>query len=202
MPVMSAQETSTGKDLKHIADALKSSSKVRSVTLEDEDWNWTADKKKTPLRRSGSVKDLIYRFDGSPPCLGSLKIKRQDSSAQDSGNMTHESREIEKSLVSSEAQEVREAEKKNEDKPDAPESGPFSSLNGEKQHSSPVSEDEPMTPKVRPNPKYQLYLGLQRLQRIQRIQRGPAEGQSCEPRVHGVALVPGRGQLVRKNGWD
>ncbi|XP_052392725.1 cingulin-like protein 1 isoform X2 [Carassius gibelio] len=203
MPVMSAQETSTGKDLKHIADALKSSSKVRSVTLEDEDWNWTADKKKTPLRRSGSVKDLIYRFDGSPPCLGSLKIKRQDSSAQDSGNMTHESREIEKSLVSSEAQEVREAEKKNEDKPDAPESGPFSSLNGEKQHSSPVSEDEPMTPKVRPNPKYQLYLGSNgssgsngALLRVSPVSRGSMEslssrdGDSLSERTAGIESPP------------
>lgn len=40
---------------------------------------------------------------------------------------------------------------------------------------------------------------LQQLQRGQRGQRGPAEGQSGEPRVHGVAVVPGRGQYVRQS---
>lgn len=34
-----------------------------------------------------------------------------------------------------------------------------SHYNGEKQHSSPQSDDEPSTPKARPNPKYQLFLG-------------------------------------------
>uniref|UniRef100_A0A9J7Z950 Myosin tail domain-containing protein n=1 Tax=Cyprinus carpio carpio TaxID=630221 RepID=A0A9J7Z950_CYPCA len=179
MPVMSAQATSTGKerkDSKHNADAPKSVSKARSVTLEDEDW--MADKKPaltagSNLKRSGSVKDLIYRFDGPPPRLGSLKIKGQDASAQDSGKMTHESREIEKSQnpVSGEPSEpkTQEACEKNDDKhsskecskdkPDASDPGPHSNLNGEKQQSSPQSEDEPTTPKVRPNPKYQLYLG-------------------------------------------
>lgn len=118
-------------------------SKARSVTLEDEDW--MADKKPaltagSNLKRSGSVKDLIYRFDGPPPRLGSLKIKGQDASAQDSGKMTHESREIEKSQnpVSGEPSEpkTQEACEKNDDKhsskecskdkPDASDPGPVS----------------------------------------------------------------------------
>ncbi|KAK7131664.1 hypothetical protein R3I94_016703 [Phoxinus phoxinus] len=41
----------------------------------------------------------------------------------------------------------------------AQESSTHSSCNGEKQHSSPASDDEPSTPKARPNPKYQLFLG-------------------------------------------
>ncbi|XP_077089620.1 uncharacterized protein LOC143741132 isoform X6 [Siphateles boraxobius] len=43
----------------------------------------------------------------------------------------------------------------------AQESSTLSSCNGEKQHSSPQSDDEPSTPKARlnPNPKYQLFLG-------------------------------------------
>ncbi|XP_016325615.1 cingulin-like protein 1 [Sinocyclocheilus anshuiensis] len=94
--------------------------------------------------------------------------------------MRHESREREKSqnpvsgeLSEPKTQEASEqerhgAEKKSDDeqkaqhskdKPDASDPGPHSNLNGEKQHSSPQSEDEPTTPKVRPNPKYQLYLG-------------------------------------------
>lgn len=106
---------------KHNADAQKRSSKARSLTLEDEDWIWTANKK-TPLiggsslTRSGSVKDLIYRFDGSPtppPRLGSLKIKRQDVSARDSGKMRHESRERGKNQnpVSSEPSEPKTQER-------------------------------------------------------------------------------------------
>ncbi|KAL0163448.1 hypothetical protein M9458_042844, partial [Cirrhinus mrigala] len=72
------------------------------LTLEDEDENWTSSKKTTligssNMTRSGSVKDLIFRFDGSaptpPPRLGSLKIKRQEESAQHSGKMKHESRD-------------------------------------------------------------------------------------------------------------
>ncbi|XP_058614743.1 cingulin-like protein 1 isoform X1 [Onychostoma macrolepis] len=196
MPGMSAQETSTGKERKdsvrvskHNADAQKRSSKARSLTLENEDWIWTANKK-TPLNggsnltRSGSVKDLIYRFDGPPtppPRLGSLKIKRQDVSAPDSEKMRHESRERGKNQnpVSSEPSEPKTqesseqkrhgAEKKksdekqtsqrSKDKAAVSDPGPHSNLNGEKQHSSPQSEDEPTTPKIRPNPKYQLYLG-------------------------------------------
>lgn len=41
----------------------------------------------------------------------------------------------------------------------AQESSMHSSCNGEKQHSSPQSDEEPSTPKARPNPKYQLFLG-------------------------------------------
>ncbi|XP_043090352.1 cingulin-like protein 1 isoform X2 [Puntigrus tetrazona] len=41
----------------------------------------------------------------------------------------------------------------------AQETSTHSNLNGEKQHSGPRSEDEPLTPKIRTNPKYQLYLG-------------------------------------------
>ncbi|XP_043090350.1 cingulin-like protein 1 isoform X1 [Puntigrus tetrazona] len=197
MPGMSAQETSTGNERKgsvhvskHNADAQKRSSKAKSLTLEDEDWVWTASKKTAPiggsnLTRSGSVKDLIYRFDGAPappPRLGSLKIRRQDVSARDSGKMRHESREREKKQnpvpsepSGPEMQDTAERkcpgaeeEKKSDDK-QAPERGkdgapvsgpgPHSNLNGEKQHSGPRSEDEPLTPKIRTNPKYQLYLG-------------------------------------------
>lgn len=113
---------------KHNADAQKRSSKARSLTLEDEDWTWTANNK-TPLiggsslTRSGSVKDLIYRFDGSPtppPRLGSLKIKRQDVSARDSGKMRHESREREKNQnpVSSEPSEPKTQESSEQKKSD------------------------------------------------------------------------------------
>ncbi|XP_067232864.1 myosin heavy chain, embryonic smooth muscle isoform-like isoform X2 [Chanodichthys erythropterus] len=41
----------------------------------------------------------------------------------------------------------------------AQETSTHSHYNGEKQHSSPQSDDEPSTPKARPNPKYQLFLG-------------------------------------------
>ncbi|KAL1253490.1 hypothetical protein QQF64_018183 [Cirrhinus molitorella] len=41
----------------------------------------------------------------------------------------------------------------------AQETSTHSSLNGDKQHRAPQSEDEPTTPKIRTNPKYQLYLG-------------------------------------------
>ncbi|XP_067280139.1 myosin heavy chain, embryonic smooth muscle isoform-like isoform X3 [Pseudorasbora parva] len=41
----------------------------------------------------------------------------------------------------------------------AQETSTHSDYNGEKQHSSPQSDEEPTTPKVRPNPKYQLFLG-------------------------------------------
>ncbi|XP_016404446.1 uncharacterized protein LOC107737476, partial [Sinocyclocheilus rhinocerous] len=166
---------------KHNADAQKRSSKARSLTLEDEDWIWTANKK-TPLitgsnlTRSGSVKDLIYRFDGPPtppPRLGSLKIKRQDVSARDSGKMRHESRERGKNQnpVSGEPSEPEtqesseqkrhgaEKKKSSDDKVAVSDPGPHSSLYGEKQHSGPQSKEEPTTPKIRPNPKYQLYLG-------------------------------------------
>ncbi|XP_016328405.1 uncharacterized protein LOC107677855 [Sinocyclocheilus anshuiensis] len=183
----------TGKDSvrvsKHNADAQKRSSKARSLTLEDEDWIWTANKK-TPLitgsnlTRSGSVKDLIYRFDGppTPPRLGSLKIKQQDVSARDSGKMRHESRErgknqnpvsgepSEPETQESSEQKRHSAEKKkksddkqtsrrSKDKAAVSDPGPHSSLYGEKQHSGPQSKEEPTTPKIRPNPKYQLYLG-------------------------------------------
>ncbi|XP_051733595.1 cingulin-like protein 1 isoform X2 [Ctenopharyngodon idella] len=198
MPGMSAQETSTGterKDSKHNTNGPKRPSKGRSVTLEDEDWNWTANKKAalnagSNLTRSGSVKDLIYRFDGpsgSLPRLGSLKVKSQEVSGQDTGKMRHESKERGKNQnpVSSgeisdpKSQETSEQkrpeeEKKTEDKtshakdgkknrstdsPDASVPGPHSHYNGEKQHRSSQSDDEPSTPKVRPNPKYQLFLG-------------------------------------------
>ncbi|ROL46813.1 Cingulin-like protein 1 [Anabarilius grahami] len=198
MPGMSAQENSTGterKDSKHNTNGPKRPSKGRSVTLEDEDWNWAANKKAalnagSNLTRSGSVKDLIYRFDGpngSLPRLGSLKVKSQDVSSPDTGKMRHESKERGKNQnpVSSgeisdpKSQEASEqkrpaAEKTTEDKtkhtkdgkknrstdsPDASVPGPHSHYNGEKQHSSPQSDDEPSTPKARPNPKYQLFLG-------------------------------------------
>lgn len=89
------------KDSKHNTNAPKRPSKGRSVTLEDEDWNWEANKKAalnggSNLTRSGSVKDLIYRFDGtngSLPRLGSLKVKSQDVSGRDTGKMRHESKE-------------------------------------------------------------------------------------------------------------
>ncbi|XP_051733596.1 cingulin-like protein 1 isoform X3 [Ctenopharyngodon idella] len=41
----------------------------------------------------------------------------------------------------------------------AQETSTHSHYNGEKQHRSSQSDDEPSTPKVRPNPKYQLFLG-------------------------------------------
>ncbi|XP_067232862.1 myosin heavy chain, embryonic smooth muscle isoform-like isoform X1 [Chanodichthys erythropterus] len=198
MPGMSAQETSTGterKDSKHNTNAPKRPSKGRSVTLEDEDWNWAANKKAalnagSNLTRSGSVKDLIYRFDGtngSLPRLGSLKVKSQNVSGRDTGKMRHESKERGKNqnpvssgeISDAKSQEASEqkrpaAEKTTEDKtkhakdgkknrstdsPDASVPGPHSHYNGEKQHSSPQSDDEPSTPKARPNPKYQLFLG-------------------------------------------
>uniref|UniRef100_A0A9J7YDB1 Myosin tail domain-containing protein n=1 Tax=Cyprinus carpio carpio TaxID=630221 RepID=A0A9J7YDB1_CYPCA len=198
MPGMSAQDTSTGKERKdlvrvskHNADTQKRSSKAQSLTLEDEDWIWTANKKMqlitgSNLTRSRSVKDLIYRFDEPPtppPRLGSLKINRQNVSAQDSGKMRHESRERRNNQnpVSSEPSELETQEsseqkrhgtekKKSDDKQTSRRSkdkvavsvsdpGPHSNPNGEKQHSGPQSEDEPTTPKIQPNPRYQLYLG-------------------------------------------
>lgn len=104
----------------HNADVQKRSSKARSLALEDEDWTWTANKKTAPiggssLTRSGSVTNLIYRFDEPPTPpqrLGSLKIKQQDTSAQDSGKMRHESRERGKNRnpVSSEPSEPKTQE--------------------------------------------------------------------------------------------
>lgn len=89
------------KDSKHNTNGPKRPPKGKSVTLEDEDWNWAANKKAalnagSNLTRSGSVKDLIYRFDGpngSLPRLGSLKVKSQDVSGPDTGKMRHESKE-------------------------------------------------------------------------------------------------------------
>ncbi|XP_077089614.1 uncharacterized protein LOC143741132 isoform X2 [Siphateles boraxobius] len=210
MPGMSAQESSTGterKDVcKHNTNHPNRASKGKSVTLEDEAWNRAANQRTafnsgSNLTRSGSVKDLIYRFDGSHTplsrSLGSLKVKGQDVSGQDTGKMRHGSKERGKNQnpVSSgeipdpKLQETSEqkrptAENEEEDRtkhakddkhntgelkqlkhrtegPDAPVPGPLSSCNGEKQHSSPQSDDEPSTPKARlnPNPKYQLFLG-------------------------------------------
>ncbi|RXN24627.1 cingulin 1 isoform X1 [Labeo rohita] len=48
---------------------------------------------------------------------------------------------------------------RSKDKPHASHPAAHSNVNGEKQHSAPQSEDEPTTPKIRPNPKYQLFLG-------------------------------------------
>ncbi|XP_059398143.1 cingulin-like protein 1 isoform X2 [Carassius carassius] len=82
----------------------------------------------------------------------------------------------------------------------AQETSTLSSLNGEKQHSSPVSEDEPMTPKVRPNPKYQLYLGSNgsngALLRVSPVSRGSMEslssrdGDSLSERTAGIESPP------------
>ncbi|CAM4664276.1 unnamed protein product [Leuciscus chuanchicus] len=211
MPGMSAQESSTGterKDVsKHNTNTSNRASKGKSVTLEDEDWNWAANKKAafnsgSNLTRSGSVKDLIYRFDGSltTRALGSLKVKGQDASGRDTGKMRHESKDRGKNQnpvssgeipdpklpdTSEQKRPITEKKKKkeeedqikhtNDDKhnteelkqqkprtesPDAPVPGQNSNgCNGEKQHSSPPSDDEPSTPKARPNPKYQLFLG-------------------------------------------
>ncbi|XP_016105065.1 uncharacterized protein [Sinocyclocheilus grahami] len=53
----------------------------------------------------------------------------------------------------------KQTSRRSKDKAAVSDPGPNSSLYGKKQHSGPQSEDEPTTPKIRPNPKYQLYLG-------------------------------------------
>ncbi|XP_067280138.1 myosin heavy chain, embryonic smooth muscle isoform-like isoform X2 [Pseudorasbora parva] len=193
MPGMSAQETSTGTERN--TSGQKRAPKGRSVTLEDEDWNRAAHKRAvlnsgSNLMRSGSIKDLIYRFDGShtppPRALGSLKIKSKDLNGRDTGKMRHEGTErgkIQNPVSSGEISDPKlhepseqkrpAAEKTTEERtkritdstehrtesPGASVPAPHSDYNGEKQHSSPQSDEEPTTPKVRPNPKYQLFLG-------------------------------------------
>lgn len=106
---------SQGTDRKHVSKHSRAS-KGKSVTLEDEDWNWAANKKTafnsgSNLTRSGSVKDLIYRFDGSHTpltrALGSLKVKGQDVSRRDTGKMRHESKERGKPVSSGEIPDPR-----------------------------------------------------------------------------------------------
>ncbi|XP_039523985.1 cingulin-like protein 1 isoform X2 [Pimephales promelas] len=218
MPGMSAQESSTGTERndvsKHNTNAPNRACKGKSVTLEDEDWNWAANKKTafhsgSNLTRSGSVKDLIYRFDGSHTlpkrALGSLKVKGLGVSGRDTGEMRCESKERGKNqnpvssgempdpkLQESSDQRRHAPEKRKEedrtkhakddkrnakddqhnakddkhdtkeqkhrtDSPDALVPGPI--CNGEKQHGSLRSDDDPSTSKARANPRYQLFLG-------------------------------------------
>ncbi|KAI7795586.1 putative cingulin-like protein 1 [Triplophysa rosa] len=194
MPGMTEQENRMGADIKHTARISERNTGTSnghtgarmSVAMENEDRKWTANKKAAQitgsnLTRSGSVKDLIYKFSGSSgegqnaPSGSGVKGQEQKEGTRSRETVKSEDRKRNQDGEESRMQDQdyskmnspddkskhAKDEKTPEDEPqhsaDRPVvvvSGPHSNYNGDKR-----SEVEPATPKIRPNPKYELFLG-------------------------------------------
>ncbi|KAA0719674.1 Cingulin [Triplophysa tibetana] len=157
-----------------------------SVAMENEDRKWTN------LTRSGSVKNLIYKFSGSSgegqnvPSGSWVKGQEQkegtrsgETSRADKQNLESEDRKRnqtaeesrmhdqdysktnstdddteDKSKHAKDEKTSQDISQHHTDRPIVVVSGPHSNFNGDRR-----SEVEPAIPKIRPNPKYELFLG-------------------------------------------
>ncbi|XP_026110084.1 cingulin-like protein 1 isoform X2 [Carassius auratus] len=81
----------------------------------------------------------------------------------------------------------------------AQDSSTHSTLNGEQQRSGPQSEDEPTTPKVRPNPRYQLFLGSNGSSRS----NGSGDGGGSNGNLMRVSsMMRGSMESLSSRDWD
>lgn len=169
------------------------SAQETSTTLED--WSWTLAKKASAksgssLTRSGSVKDLIFKFDG--PSNTSPKTKEKNK---------HQSREKEKNESSKKKMEETEVKKEecvliklDEEICDVAQES-HSSFNGQKQQ-----PEEPAASKSRPNPKYQLYLGSNGTSGTSRTSKANGTSSSSNGSLGDSGTGSGLGSSAAVNG--
>lgn len=186
MPGKSHLDTSMetdSKDSLHIlehSDELLNRDGEEHTNMDDEEKNWRANKKAslakgTNLTRSGSVKDLIHKFsvsDGdvltSPNGSPTLMVKRSDDFGSpvraNAGPENTKERQTQSPVPDvTVTPPSGQSEKSGNAGSVLLLNGPDFEYDREKHLNSPPSEDEPITPRIPSNPKYQLYLGADRI---------------------------------------
>ncbi|XP_072518289.1 uncharacterized protein [Salminus brasiliensis] len=183
MPGKSQQDSSMGTDSKdslHISEhaAELSNGHVEGrTTMEDDEKNWKANKKGkgTNLTRSGSVKDLIHKFsvsDGevltAPNGSPTLAVKMSHDSgnplrASDGAETPKERETLSPIPAVTVTPPSGQSGKLGNAGSAALSNGPDFELDREKNLDRPPSEEGPITPRIPLNPKYQLYLGGDRI---------------------------------------
>ncbi|KAG9266118.1 myosin-6-like isoform X1 [Astyanax mexicanus] len=180
MPGKSQLDTSMGTDSKDSLHILEHSDELLNrhieehTNMDDEEKNWRANKKAslakgTNLTRSGSVKDLIHKFSVSDGDVltapnGSPTLVVKNNSAQVNAGVENMTERQTQSPVPDVT--VTPPSGQSEKSGNA---GSVLLLNGpdfeyDREKDRPPSVDEPTTPRIIPsNPKYQLYLGADRI---------------------------------------